>query len=411
MRLVVLGGSGASTPELFEAIADWPGGFARRPVLDVVLVGRTLEKLTLVANACRARAPSGGPRVTVEIAKDRAVALEGADVVLNQVRIGGYAARAFDESFPWGAGLPGDETMGPGGLANALRTVPALADTWRDVAASARDALFVNLTNPAGIVQAAARRAGLRSVVSICDAPLPMLSAVSERLGRPLNEVRSRYVGLNHLGWYLPGPDELARLGGIARGVDPEVLELHGGVPGPYVRYHVHPDRLYVDQRAKETRAQSLQRLEQDLLRAYAAQPSTVVGERRAVWYRLSVVPLLDAWENGTEDVLIAGIANEGRVPEVPPEVSLEVPHAAPRPRRLVPLEPVARPPLIAALLAAQGAYEALALEAAAPDGSRDARLRALLANPMVRSYDQAVALERLIARSPFNARYATAVA
>ena len=132
MRLVVLGGSGSSTPELFDALADWPGGVERRPPLEVVLVGRTLEKLYVVVGACRARIGSG-PQLTVSGEADRRRALEGADVVLNQVRIGGYSARAFDESFPWQAGIPGEETMGPGGFANAVRTVPALRATRREI--------------------------------------------------------------------------------------------------------------------------------------------------------------------------------------------------------------------------------------------------------------------------------------
>lgn len=55
LRLAVVGGSGASSPELVDALADWPGGRERRPALEVVLQGRNAEKLALVADACRSR--------------------------------------------------------------------------------------------------------------------------------------------------------------------------------------------------------------------------------------------------------------------------------------------------------------------------------------------------------------------
>ncbi len=63
--------------------------------------------------------------------------LDGADVVLIQMRVGGLDARVLDETFPRAFGLPGEETMGPGGFANALRTVPALATAWDSIAARA----------------------------------------------------------------------------------------------------------------------------------------------------------------------------------------------------------------------------------------------------------------------------------
>src|SRR3990172_580302 len=172
VRLAVLGGSGASTPELMDAIADWPGGADRRPALDIILQGRSAQKLQLVAEACRSRLPAtvGGVGVSTETSLDRA--LDGADIVLIQVRVGGLDARIFDEVFPRAFGLPGEETIGPGGFANALRTVPALADTWDRLADLAGDAFIINLTNPSGIVtQAATAHAGLR-FVSICDGPV-----------------------------------------------------------------------------------------------------------------------------------------------------------------------------------------------------------------------------------------------
>jgi len=293
MRLVVVGGSGSSTPELVDALEDWPGGVDRRPPMMVALVGRSTEKLEVVAAECRARVRLPGPPLDIETATDRRRALEGADVVLDQVRVGGLAARVFDESFPWEFDLPGEETTGPGGFANALRTVPARRGTWADIRASAPGAVVIDLTNPAGIVQQAAEREGGFRIVAVCDAPATFTLAIAGRLERPVSRVVRRYVGTNHCGWYVPeSPDELDMLADLVVGMDPSIVRLHGAVPSPYVRYYVNPDRMLEAQRDRETRAQVLQRIDADLLAGYAAGPGEAAARRGALrrgalWYQI----------------------------------------------------------------------------------------------------------------------------
>ena len=405
MRLVVLGGSGSSTPELVDALNAWPGGVDRRPSLDLVLVGRSREKLELVAGECRARLAPGGPPVTVGTEADRRRALVGADVVLNQVRVGGLAARSFDESFPHAFDLPGEETMGPGGFANALRTVPALRATWDDVAEVAPGALIVELTNPAGIVCQAALREWPLRIVGVCDSPVTFTRAIAERLGRPVARVARRYLGTNHCGWYVPeDPAELDVLADIVTGMDPSVVRLHEAVPAPYVRYYVVPDRQLSAQRGKGTRASQLQALDAELLAGYATAPGAAAVRRGAPWYGLSVLPLLDVLLDvtGPDIPLILGVPNDGRIPGLPDATIVEIPHVAARPGELAHLAPHAPqapeelptlPALPALLLAQVGAYEALTVDALSPGAPPEARLRALLTNPLVRDADRAAAI------------------
>jgi 6-phospho-beta-glucosidase len=394
MRLVVLGGSGASTPELFDAIAAWPGGADHRPAVDVVLTARNAGKLELVARECRRRAASIGATLSVRTTTDRRRALEGADVVLNQVRVGGLAGRAFDESFPRAFGLPGEETMGPGGFADAMRTVPALRAAWADVQAMAPDALVVNLTNPAGIVVAAARREFPLRIVSVCDSPISLTAAIAGRLDRPTERVRARYVGMNHVGWYVPeAAGELPRLGDLALGQDPEDVESQGAVGAAYVRYYLHPDRLLAAQTGSATRADTLRELERELLVTYASgRPG---GPRRgAGWYALGVVPLLDGWINGAAGPLIFGLPGADPADGRGPWAVLELPVDLTLPGEFRPRSPVELPPRPAALLAAHAEYERLTVEAILAGSSRAGLVRALAANPMVRDADLA---ERLL--------------
>ena len=406
MRVVVLGGSGSSTPELADALAAWPGGLDLRPSLEVALVGRSAAKLELVAAEFRARAGTSGPTLSVTVDTHRRRALRDADIVLNQVRVGGLDARVFDETFPRAFGVPGEETMGPGGFANALRTIPALTATWDDVATVAPDALIINLTNPAGIVHQAASIGwpGLR-IVTACDGPVTLTELVARRLERPVGRVVQRYVGMNHCGWYVPeSEDELPLLGDLAQGMDPSVVDLHGAVPSPYVRYYVEPARQLAVQLGRRSRAEELKEIDSALLGEYATGPAGSERPRRkrgATWYALIIVPLLDGWLHGTAAPLVLGVTNAGRLPEAPPTTMIEVAHRISA-GRLEPLEPPARPPLPSLLLARHGLFEALTVEGLGADAPPEARLRALLANPLITDLDQAVAvLAEIDARSP----------
>ena len=159
VRFVVLGGSAPATVQLIDALAEWPPESSRRrPAdLDLVLYGRSQERLANVASAARLRAAQLGLAVTVTTETDRSRALAGADIVLNQIRPGGLEQRSADESFPRQFGIPGEETLGPGGFACAVRAVAGLRPVWADVASHCPGALLINLTNPAGIVTQAAR--------------------------------------------------------------------------------------------------------------------------------------------------------------------------------------------------------------------------------------------------------------
>jgi 6-phospho-beta-glucosidase len=401
IRLVVLGGSAVSTVQLVDALADWPGGEARCPDgLELVLHGRS-DRLEAVAAACRMRAAAAGLALGVRSERDVAAALDGAGVVVNQIRAGGLEARSLDESFPQLAGIPGEETLGPGGLACAVRSVAALRPFWAAVARSAPQALLINLTNPAGIVQQAARAEFGLEIVTVCDSPLVLLDGVARRLGSPPADVRARYVGMNHVGWYVPAAAaELGLLGGLADGLDPGLPALHEDLPVPYLRYYAQPDRMLAAQRDRPTRAEELLRMQGETMDSYRQGTVPQTWQRKAPWYSLAVVPLADAWLNGSDQVLIVGLPNAGRVPWLPSDVIVEGPARARVPGGLEPEPVVALPDLPRGLLARHASYERLAVRALAGEPTATGLTRALLANPMVSSLDQASALATAILRS-----------
>lgn len=381
--------------------------------MEVVLHGRSPDKLDVVAKAFRRVVAGADPAIAVQATGSLTVALEGADVVLNQVRIGGYAARIFDETFPRAFGLPGEETMGPGGFANAVRTVPALRSTWDAISRTVPPAtLVINLTNPAGIVVgAAAREFGLR-VVGVCDSPITLLEQVADRIERPFATVARRYMGGNHCGWWVPDePSDLETVASLGAGLTTDEVVALGALPAPYNRYYLVPDRMLSAQLAKPTRGAELVELEARLLERYTssgasrrdeALTDTPAGPKRgAVWYAKAVVPLLDRWWNGMPGPIVVGLPTSHGPAGLPNGAILEGLVAVGVGSLTTQPWPVL-PPLPGSLLAAHATYETMTVDALASGSSRRSLVAALAANPMVRDLDRAAALlDAITAGSP----------
>src|SRR3989304_3708597 len=190
IRLTVLGGSGVATPER-----------PRRPAREIARPGRTLEKLESGAAVGGRLAAQASPPLTVRHTTDLAESLEGAHYVLNQIRVGGYAARRYDETFPQAFGIPGEETFGPGGMNNARRTIPVTLEACRVIERVAPEALLINLTNPSSFIQYAVSRYTKVRAVGVCDSPVGLARAVAAALGAPQDELWIGYLGLPPFGW------------------------------------------------------------------------------------------------------------------------------------------------------------------------------------------------------------------
>lgn len=399
VKFTVLGGSSIAAPELISAAAAYMDGQRR---LQVVLHGRDAAKLERVGRVCQ-RMAEAVPGLSVALTTDLREALGGADFVLNQVRVGGLAARAYDEVFPHRWNIPGEETVGPGGAANALRTVPVVLDLCRAVELYAPGCTLITFSNPSSVVQRAVAQQTRLKVIGLCDAPYTMHQVAARSLGAAADAVDVQYVGMHHFGWITSARVEgVERLADVladdaacaALGLAPEVGRAVGALPHPYFRYFFHPDRMLAKQRrAGQPRAHELQQLETELLAAYAQHQGPdkpeAVARRSALWYEAVVLPVLAALAFGVPARLAVNIANDGRVDSLPDDTIVEVTAdivdgeiRALRPRRLP-------PPSMMGLLQANAAYEQT-LVSAILDDSADLLLQALLMNPLVPSYDAA---------------------
>jgi 6-phospho-beta-glucosidase len=272
---------------------------------------------------------------------------------------------------------------------------------WADVARYCPGALLVNLTNPAGIVTQAARLEFGIDVIAVCDSPLDLLASAAGRLGaRDPAALRLRYAGMNHVGWYVPAePAELDQLEGLVSGIDQDLPRLHGALPGPYLRYYSHPDRMLAAQLGRPTRADQLRDLARSTLETYGKSEVPAAWQRPAPWYWLAVVPLIEAWLTGSGRLMILGLPNLGRVAWLPDDVIVEGPATVARRGPAESLPVAELPDLPRGILARHASYERLAATTlAAGQPAMDDLIRILLANPMVTSLDQARGLAAAIA-------------
>ncbi|MGD0862854.1 MAG: 6-phospho-beta-glucosidase [Candidatus Limnocylindrales bacterium] len=405
MKIAVVGAGSTYTPELVDGLATRADRLPvdelafldiDRPRLDVVagLAGRMLRRL------------GWSGRLTSTL--DRDAALDGADFVVIQLRVGGQAARLVDETLPLRFGCIGQETTGPGGFAKALRTVPVVLDIAEAAARRAADGAWIlDFTNPVGIVTQALLDAGYRAV-GLCNVAITLQRRIAAQRGVAPERVELEHVGLNHLSWEravrLDGRDILPEMldDDVSAATLAEELSLPvdllrtiRALPSYYLRYYYQTSEVLAEERAGHTRATEVMEIERGLLDLYRDPALDVkpalLEERGGAFYSEAAAQLMASLHAGTGDVQVVNVRNAGALPDLPADDVVEVPAridldgAHP-----LPLQSLA--PEMRALVQHAKAYERLTLDAAI-SGDRTTALRALLSNPLVAGWDVAVPL------------------
>ncbi|HEY6569722.1 MAG TPA: alpha-galactosidase [Candidatus Limnocylindrales bacterium] len=136
---------------------------------------------------------------------DRRTALEGADFVIDTIQVGGARATQIDFDIPGRHGLEYtiNDTINVGGVLRGLRTIPVVLGIVADMADVCPDALFLNYTNPMGMVIRAVDEAVGFPTVGLCHSVYWTVHRLAEYLGVSFEEVDALSGGVNHLAWIL----------------------------------------------------------------------------------------------------------------------------------------------------------------------------------------------------------------
>ncbi|MGH9491200.1 MAG: hypothetical protein ACRD17_11880 [Terriglobales bacterium] len=429
MKLAVIGGAGVRTPLLVRGLAE---AAAALPIEEISLYDPDGERLELMRRVVAAMAADRGLQARMPAAATAEAAIAGASYVITSIRAGGIAARAQDERIALAHGLVGQETVGAGGCAGALRNLRAMLPYARTVQARAPEATIINFTNPVGIVSQALLQTGVR-ILGVCDTPLETFEQIAHALGRDPFTLWFDYLGLNHLGWVRAiragGPAGADLLPDLLRSpaqlrqcyrhglFPPEFLQRLGVLPTEYLYFYYFAEQARQNtQNSQTSRGAAIEILNQELFRQLGqASERDILGvyedylrRRNASYFSIEAtagaheedrplysqfsgyeriaVLLLTALASETAKMVPLTVRNDagGRaaLSDLEPEDAVELLCQVSR-RGIEPARPGPAPKAVNDLLQRVKQYERLVAEAALT-GNRQRALEALETNPLV---------------------------
>ena len=140
----------------------------------------------------------------VWITTDRREAIKGADYIVLCFQVGGNTAYGFDCEIPLKYGVNSciGDSMGPGGIFRALRTVPVLRELCQEVHELCPNALILNYVNPMAMVGWALGKEKV-NYVGLCHGVQTTLDLIAGYCGVNKKDVDFTCAGINHMGWFL----------------------------------------------------------------------------------------------------------------------------------------------------------------------------------------------------------------
>ncbi|MFO0723311.1 MAG: 6-phospho-beta-glucosidase [Myxococcota bacterium] len=424
MKIAIVGGGSTYTPELLSGLAEAAPALG---LTEVALYDLDPTRLGVVGAFSARMVSRIAPSLQVRQFPNRAEAIAGASFVVTQIRVGGQAARKADEELGRRFQVIGQETTGVGGLAKAIRTIPALIEIGRTIEREAPAATWINFTNPVSIVTEALFSQVKVRTIGLCNIPISQRRELAAHLGVSPDRVHLDSVGLNHLsfirGVTVDGREVLPQLieglkdtllaGARPANIPdldfpPEMLANLRMIPSDYLRYFFLQKETIAEQAKKSTtRADEVAAIEAELLQIYAdpaqhEKPASL-SKRGGAHYSHAALEIIAAMCGEGSARLVVDVVNGSTVFELPPTACVEVPclvgpdGARPLPQR--PLEPAIR-----GLIQHVKAYEEQAVKAALSRDVRELYL-AVLAHPLSRSAADARAIAEDIAQRSWRSR------
>lgn len=431
MKITLIGAAGVRSPLLIHGLAATGDNLH----LDEVAFWDTdADRLKIMGRVAGAMAKRSGLRARLNSFGSAEAALEGADFAITSIRVGGIGARVKDETIALAHGLVGQETVGAGGFACAMRNLAVMLEYARLIERVAPRATVINFTNPVGIISQGLLNHSSVNVLGVCDTPLETFEAIANAVRRNPFQLRFDYLGLNHLGWVRSIRDEQGAelLPGILASPQilrkcyphglfpPEFLQHLGLLPTEYLYFYYFPQRAYENtKRSGQSRGQAINAMNQGLFQSLARAPESqlvniyenYLRERTASYFSIEATAgeqkrknqalysefsgyeriallVLQGLQTDKPSLIPLTVHNGSALEDLDSDDAVELPCSVSS--RGVQVQPVGRAPaVVRSLLQQVKEYERLTVRASV-ERSNEIALAALEKNPLVTTRDVA---------------------
>jgi alpha-galactosidase len=197
-RITIIGGGSTHwTPTLLVDFANTPS----LTDVEIVLMDLDPDSLPPALKVAEHIAERRGIGMTARATTELSDALTGAEYVISAFSVGGFESMRHDIEIParYGIRQTVGDSVGPGGISRALRSVPVLVDLARAMERRCPDALLINVTNPlTALCRAVTRETSIRTV-GLCSEVVGLKFVVSLLLDADFTSVDPVVAGVNHL--------------------------------------------------------------------------------------------------------------------------------------------------------------------------------------------------------------------
>lgn len=397
-RLSVLGGSSVYIPVLLSALMQ-----NNVRVKEIILIGKNPDKLNIVSSFCKRMVDNVGYPLRIKETTSIEAGIEGAQIILSHIRVGGFLARIDFEKKPVNYDLIGDESFGAGSFLNAFYTLPVMLEIGKKIASINPTAYIINMTNPMGlVVETLTRFTGLKNVIGICETSTSYKRFFSQLFNVPEKHIRIQYIGLYHLGAicdvYLHGKSIMTEL--IEKlekekipFFDNELITTFNVVPSRALSIFLKKNDYLKEQRKKSVfRSEMLYEHETKILNIYKDKTVTtipdIVYERNPSWYDEIIIPLICSLQKQRPEEHIVCIPNKDYLTEFPFDTAIEIPCEINK-KGLRPVIQTRLPEIFRGLFLTAKESDRLMIEAII-NKSYNYSLKSLAINPFVDSFAKA---------------------
>jgi len=191
-------------------------GFTRSLVKDILtfpllrdatisLMDIDKERLEFIKRAVEKIIEVGKYPAKLEVTTDRKTSLKDADAVICTILAGGVNVWRYDIEIPkkYGVDFNVGDTRGAAGIFRALRTIPVMLDICKDIEKYCPDAIFLNYTNPMGMLCRAMQKKTFIKVTGLCHSVQGTAEMLAKWIGATMDQITYLCAGINHQAWFV----------------------------------------------------------------------------------------------------------------------------------------------------------------------------------------------------------------